>query len=677
MVFAVFLLTASPSRLFSQQLHLNNALSLLSTHFDTSSANNHHNLSPPVPEFTSRLIKAFKTSAGLQDLVNEASLSLEQPRFWLRILGISAAVMAFLAVINGILRWQVYRRTKELSLINKKFQYLKNASPVVLFQLILLPDSLPRLIWVSDNITRLFGYQPEETYAEGWFRQVIHPDDLERVRTIIADLQQSKHEIFELQAYDRDNKLRFIRTELQLSPTLSTPQEVIGSWGDVTTSREQENRLSFLIHYDHLTKLPNRIFLNHLLTNLLLKLNVAHTQLAVLSLDLDHFKKINETFGFDVGDMVLRTVAGRLKHILRLEDSIARIGGDEFALLLQGHPIEELASTIGRRILHQISLPITMADQEFVITASIGISRYPMDGKTPDILLKNAEIARYAAKQKGRNRLHFFSSQMSDSVRQNLIMENALRNAVRRGELQLYYQPQINLVTQKLEGVEALVRWNNPCEGLLPPDFFIPLAEEIGIIGEIGLWVLEEACRQTVLWEQHNYYVPRVAVNLAVEQIEKGHLAEELKSILKKTGLPAQRLELEVTESMIMKEPEKAAKALSEFRSMGISLAIDDFGTGYSSLAYLKQLPLDRLKIDRSFVEDIGNNNDDDIISRAIINLAHSLGMETVAEGIEYPEQLTFLRREGCEIGQGYLFSKPLPAHELIAYIRENNVQAR
>ncbi|WP_321529864.1 EAL domain-containing protein [uncultured Desulfuromonas sp.] len=603
------------------------------------------------------------------------SLSLEQSRSWLRIMGIAVAIMAFLTVVNVILRRQVYRRTKELSLINKKFQHLKNASPVVLFQLILPPNSLPRLIWVSDNITRLFGYQPEETYAEEWLRQVVHRDDLDRVRAIIADLPQRKHDTFELQAYDSDNKLLVIRAELELSPTPSSPPEVIGSWSDVTTTREQENRLSFLTHYDHLTKLPNRNFLNHLLNNMLLKLNVAHTQLAVLSLDLDHFKKVNETFGFDVGDMLLRTVAGRLKHILRLEDSIARIGGDEFALLLQGDHIEELASTIGRRILNKISLPVKMIDHDFVITASIGISRYPMDGKTPDILLKNAEIARYAAKQKGRNRLHFFSSQMSDNVRKNLIMENALRNAVKRGELQLYYQPQIDLVTQKLEGVEALVRWNHPSEGLLTPDLFIPLAEEIGIIGEIGLWVLEEACRQTVLWDRDGYLVPRVAVNLAVEQIEKGHLPDELKSILKKTGLSAQRLELEVTESMIMKEPEKAAKALSEFRSMGISLAIDDFGTGYSSLAYLKKLPLDRLKIDRSFVEDIGANNDDDIINRAIINLAHSLGMETVAEGIEHPEQLNFLRREGCEIGQGYLFSKPLAAPDLLAYIRENRIQ--
>ncbi len=595
------------------------------------------------------------------------------PRQWLRALIIGAVLLLLLLILTALLRWQVRRKTSELRRINQRFEYLQQASPVVLFHLALPLGRAPKALWVSDNITRVFGFIPHETYEPGWWQSVVHQGDLQQIEANMRSLPEKGHSSIEYRLYDNDGSLRYVREELQFFPaTADNPAHVVGSWSDITTTREQQDQLSFLTHYDPLTQLPNRTLLHLQLQDALKHLEAPQEQLALLSLDLDHFKKINETFGFDFGDKILRQTAGRLKHLLRLEDSIARMGADEFVIIIQGENIAELASSIGRRILHRLGTPLHVDSQELIVTTSVGISLFPADGDDSATLLKNAEIARYAAKRQGRNRLHFFSSQLSDNVRENLVMESALRNSIERGELVLHYQPQFDLKSGNLVGVEALVRWQRPEIGLVPPGLFIPLAEEIGLINDIGLWVLEEACRQTIAWDRQGYHVPRIAVNLAVQQIESGHLPQQVMQILQHTGLPAQRLELEVTESAIMIEPKKAAEALLEFQAMGIRLAIDDFGTGYSSLAYLKKLPLDRLKIDRSFVMDLGSNAGDDIISRAIINLSKSLGMETVAEGIEHNDQLEFLRQEGCEIGQGYLFSKPLPADELMAFMDKN-----
>ena len=595
------------------------------------------------------------------------------PRKWLQVLVISISAIAILLVVSVFLRWQVRRQTLELRRMNQRFEYLQQASPVILFQLALFPDKPPKVLWVSDNITRLFGFSPEQTYEPGWWQGIVHPDDREKAHATMYALPENGHSSIEYRIFDIDGSTCYVREELQFIPaTDAQPAEVVGSWSDITASREQEDQLSFLTHYDPLTQLPNRSLLRHHLQEILHQVESRDGELAVLSIDLDHFKKINETFSFELGDKILRMTAGRLRHMLRLEDVLARIGADEFILLLQGDNAEELAISVGQRILQSLRTPMQIDNQELVVTGSIGISLYTTESDNPENLLKNAEIARYAAKRQGRNQLQLFSTQLSVDVRENLVMENALRNAVERQELVLHYQPQISLNSGALMGVEALVRWQRPDVGLVPPGHFIPLAEEVGLINDIGLWVLEEACRQAVAWDQQGIHVPRVAVNLAVQQIEGGDLPHLVADILERTGLAAGRLELEVTESTIMNEPELAAMALSEFRSMGIRLAIDDFGTGYSSLAYLKRLPLNILKIDRSFVMDIGTHNDDDIISRAVINLSNSLGMETVAEGIENQQQLDFLRREGCEIGQGFLFSKPLPAQEIAQFVHQH-----
>jgi len=325
----------------------------------------------------------------------------------------------------------------------------------------------------------------------------------------------------------------------------------------------------------------------------------------------------------------------------------------------------ELAAETAHHLLQRFSVPLIVDDDELIVTLSIGSSLFPGDGRDHETLVRHAEIALNAAKSEGRNSLYFFSSSLSEGIRERLLLENDLHHAIDRNQLVLHYQPQIELHSGELVGVEALLRWQHHELGILSPDRFIPLAEQTGIIGEIGFWVLQEACRQIVQWDREDCHIPRVAVNLAVQQIESGLLVRQVKTAMQQAGMQGERLELEVTESTIMREPDKATEAMNAFRELGIKLAIDDFGTGYSSLAYLKRLPLDRLKIDRSFVMDIGAQSGNEAICRTIINLATSLGLETVAEGVEEQRHADFLQREGCDIAQGYLYSKPLPPDEL------------
>jgi diguanylate cyclase (GGDEF)-like protein len=387
--------------------------------------------------------------------------------------------------------------------------------------------------------------------------------------------------------------------------------------------------------------------------------------LAVLFLDLDRFKTINDTLGHPVGDDLLKEAAERMQQAIRADDTLARLGGDEFVLLLEDDSTAHHAVIVAHKLLQIFNRPMFIDDHTLTVTASIGIALFPQDGKDVDTLLKHADLAMYQAKQQGRNTYQFFSSGLTTGAFERLIMENALRGAVARNELLLYYQPQINLLDRTLAGVEALVRWQHAELGLVSPGQFIPLAEDMGIIGEIGEWVLNEAVRQMAEWQADGFDVPLASVNLSVQQIDREDLAGQISAALERVNIPAKHLELEVTESMIMRQPEQAMRILDNLRQQGISLSIDDFGTGYSSLAYLKNLPLDRLKIDQSFVQDIGRDEHGEAIVRVIISLARNLGLEAVAEGVESEEQAQFLEREGCNIAQGYLFARPMPADEL------------
>lgn len=450
---------------------------------------------------------------------------------------------------------------------------------------------------------------------------------------------------------------------------------------DLAVLRQSEAEVAFLDHHDRLTQLPNWALLMERLHQSLDRVAQRNQPLGVLFIDLDRFKKVNDSLGHAVGDSLLRVVAQRLGHMIRASDTLARIGGDEFVILVEGQGsvdrLLEIAVKMGEIFLR----PFIIETHQLFVTASIGISVYPKDGHDAATLIKHADLAMYQAKAQGRNGYQFYRPEMAAEADQRLTLENALRGALHAGQFEAYFQPQIdmgqsNLGAAALTGAEVLLRWHHPDLGTVSPSVFIPIAEDMGIIGDIGAWVLETACRQVMLWEADGLHVPRIAVNLSVQQVESGSLVRLVQRVLRDTGLPAARLELEITESMIMRQAERAIEALAELRAMGVEIAVDDFGTGYSSLGYLQRLPLNRLKIDYTFVRDIGRSRDDETIARAIIGLGSSLGLKVIAEGVERPEQAEFLRGEGCAVGQGYLFGHPIPAAEFLATWKDRRIDA-
>lgn len=445
----------------------------------------------------------------------------------------------------------------------------------------------------------------------------------------------------------------------------------VGMFSDISSVREAQDRLAFLARHDALTRLPNRILLGERIKHALKRAERHHTQLAILFLDLDRFKHVNDTLGHPVGDALLKEAAARMSAILRGDDTLARLGGDEFVLLIEDDVSSEQAELIAHKLLSAICEPFDVGGRLLNVTASVGISLYPRDGADVDTLLMNADRAMYQAKSHGRNRFQLFSAELAEGAYERLMMESSLRGAVARNELVLHYQPQVDLADGRLVGVEALVRWCRDDGQLVSPVRFIPVAEEIGVIDEIGAWVLREACTQLARWHAEGFDIGRVAVNLSARQLTPA-LPDIVAAVLAGSGLSGDHLELELTESMIMSHPEEAQAVLNGLCALGVKLAIDDFGTGYSSLAYLKRLPIARLKIDKSFVQDIGRDLSDDAITRAIIALARALDLETVAEGVELVHQADFLRHEGCTIAQGYHFARPVSAPELRALLSTN-----
>jgi diguanylate cyclase (GGDEF)-like protein len=434
--------------------------------------------------------------------------------------------------------------------------------------------------------------------------------------------------------------------------------------------KRYQEELERQANYDGLTGLPNR----HLLHDRLKQAVVGQRQLrpvTVVFIDLDHFKIINDSLGHNAGDEVLRQIADRLRASVRDGDTVARLGGDEFVLILNDQNREDVIFRGMQRILAKVAEPMRVNERELNITCSAGISLYPQDGADVETLLQNADTAMYRAKAHGRNNFQFYTSEMNRLVNERLTLEHSLRRALERNELLLHYQPRINLVTGVADGVEALVRWHHPEHGLVLPDRFIPVAEDTGLIVQIGEWVLQQACAQNRAWQ--NAGLPRVAVsvNLSARQFREENLVRRVAKIVRETGLKPGDLEMELTESMVMHDAETAIATLRGLRALGLQLSVDDFGTGYSSLSYLQRLPIGTLKIDKSFVHDIGEgiSEDDGIIARAIISLGHSLHLKVVAEGVETAAQLDFLKRHRCDEAQGYYFARPLPPEECARYL--------
>ncbi len=433
-------------------------------------------------------------------------------------------------------------------------------------------------------------------------------------------------------------------------------------FSDISELKENEERIKHLAYYDPLTGMPNRRLFEDRLQVALAHAHRNKMQLAVMFVDLDRFKRINDTLGHEMGDQLLMEVSRRLYDCLREDDTVARMGGDEFVVLLSEVSMPDDAAYIARRITAALTQPMRLAEQELVVTASVGISIYPEDGRTASTLIKNADTAMYRAKESGRNGYQMYAPAMNARTLEHLALESALHKALERGELCLHYQPLAAPGTHEVVAAEALLRWNHPDLGLVPPADFIPLAEDTGLIIPVGEWVLAEACRQLRQWQVLGRGDINVAVNISARQFRDPAFVPMVQRVVVGAGIEPARLTLELTESMLMDEALDTIRLLSRLHDMGFAVAMDDFGTGYSSLSYLKRFPIDILKIDRVFIRDIERSEDDAAIVSAIIRLAHSLRLEVVAEGVETAEQLEFLQREGCDLLQGYYFSRPLDA---------------
>lgn len=477
----------------------------------------------------------------------------------------------------------------------------------------------------------------------------------------------------------KDGKDRYI--ELSASPLFDKDKNCIGiieSARDITGHlnvqdelRVQKNILYHQAHHDSLTGLPNRVLFNDRLEQAIETGKRNETNIALLFIDLDHFKEINDSLGHNFGDEILKIISKRLVEVTRDKDTIARLGGDEFTVILEKLSQVQDASLIANKIIDAVSKAIIVDDNTFYVSCSIGISIYPNDGVSSQNLLKFADSAMYKAKSEGRNNYQYYNSVMTELAFERVVMEASLRAALSNEEFVVFYQPQVNAKTDKIIGMEALVRWQHPTMGLVSPAKFIPLAERTGLIVEIDRYVMKTAMTQFTQWHNLGLDTGVLAMNLAVKQLQEKDFIQILKNLLVETGCKPHCIELEVTEGQIMTKPEDAIKILQQISDLGIELAVDDFGTGYSSLAYLKKLPIDKLKIDQAFIKDLPDDEEDIGITKAVIALAQSLNLEVLAEGVETKGQKDFLLEHGCENIQGYYYSKPIPADELEVILRD------
>ncbi len=526
---------------------------------------------------------------------------------------------------------------------------------------------------VNDWLCEMLGYRRAQLLSMTW-AELTHPDDLG------IDVMQFERVIGRrIEGYSVDK--RFIRQDGALLYTGVSTRCVRRTNGavdyfvmviqDITERKEAEDRVQHLAHYDPLTGLPNRVLLGDRLQQAVARAGREHAQTGVMMVDIDRFKLINDALGHAVGDRLLQEVATRLRGCARQCDTISRQGGDEFAVLLPDLDSGDEATRIAQRMLELMAQPIRLDDQELSVTCSIGISLYPRDGRTGDLLLKNADIALYRAKDMGRNNYQFYLSGATMLSRERLNLETSLRHAVERQQLEVYYQPKWDFRAGAVTGAEALVRWNHPKLGLLSPARFIPIAEDSGLVLPMGEWVLRAAIRE--IGELHRSGFPglRIAVNLSGRQFQQVELADLVAQALTENGFDPVCLELELTESTLMHHTDNNLAVLNALKATGARIAIDDFGTGYSSLSYLQQFPVDVLKIDRTFVMDLPDAAGSVAIVDAIVTLAHGLGLEVVAEGVETPEQLAFLHTHGCDEGQGYYFGRPTSLAEFRALLEQ------
>jgi diguanylate cyclase (GGDEF)-like protein/PAS domain S-box-containing protein len=559
---------------------------------------------------------------------------------------------------------QQRRAEKDLRMAATVFQYSTSA--------ILITDPAGYIVQVNEAFTRVTGYQPAAVL-----------DQLPGLLTVTE--QQEAHLNYVVKQLrlngSWEGEIRLQRRNGEHYPAWVGITAVLDEEGDlasyvcffsdISERKASEQRIHRLAYYDALTHLPNRTLFQDRLFTALQQAERQKAWVVLMFLDLDRFKPINDSLGHAAGDRMLKDMAMRLLACVNEDDTVARMGGDEFTLLLQPRGTREAALTqaihVAEEILGSLHAPFVLENREFFVTASIGIALSPQDGGELSQLMKNADTAMYHAKERGKNNFQFYQADMNASALERLELESDLRHALEQNEFVLYYQPQLSGDGKRLTGAEALLRWRHPRRGLVPPQAFIPVLEELGLVVEVGDWVLTEACRQLKAWHQARVRVPKVSVNISARQFSDGQLGKRIASILEETGVPPACLELELTESILMRDVDEAMQILDSLKVLGLSVAVDDFGTGYSSLNYLKQFPINVLKIDRSFVDGLPEGEQDAQIARAIIAMAHSLNLSVIAEGVETHDQLEFLREHECDEVQGYLFGRPMPANQFEA----------
>jgi diguanylate cyclase (GGDEF)-like protein len=491
------------------------------------------------------------------------------------------------------------------------------------------------------------------------------------------------------------DKLLVLRKPAEPIEVLQCATALTRKWHNERLVREQMNRLEQVISvrtrgleaatrqlrhlatHDSLTGLPNRVLLDDRLTQAIAHADRDDRPFALMVCDLDRFKLVNDSLGHAAGDELLLEVGRRLTDLVRTTDTVARIGGDEFVLLVTAVNHPDDAKGLAMRAVDALKAPMRISDIDVHTSPSIGVAFYPQDGRTVEALMAHADAAMYSAKQRGRGNVQCFEDGMSEGIDNRVQLESDLHQAVSSKQFELYYQPKVHTKSGVVRSAEALIRWRHPERGMIPPDQFIPLAEECGLIGAIGEWVVREACRQARAWQDSGLSPMRVSVNLSPSQFRGGGLIHSVRRALEETGLDAQFLEVELTESAVMSDPEESIAILEQLSAMGVLVSVDDFGTGYSSMSYLRRLPIDKLKIDRVFINEIVSRPEDASIVRAIVSLAHSLRLKVVAEGVETPAQLDFLKAVGCDEYQGYHFSRPLPSNEFERVVREKSAQVQ
>jgi diguanylate cyclase (GGDEF)-like protein/PAS domain S-box-containing protein len=565
-----------------------------------------------------------------------------------------------LKMLNGKLSRTVNELEKageQLQLAAQVFESSRDA--------ITITDSKGIIIAVNEAFTAITGYPAAEVIGKnpGVLRSGRH--DAEYYRAMWASILENG--FWQGEIWNKRKNGEIYPEWLKITAVKNQSRNTanyIAVFSDITDEIKTAERIQHLAYYDPLTNLPNRALLSDRLDLAIAHAKRAGCKCAVLFLDMDRFKNINDALGHSIGDQLLKSVAIRLKECVREVDTVARMGGDEFIVILDGMAETGSIMPVARKMLHSLSQPYEVEGHSIRATPSIGISVYPDDGTDHESLIMNADSAMYHAKENGRNDFRFFTPDMKMRVEEKLFIESDLRKALELGQFVLYYQPQVDIRTGHIVGAEALIRWNHPVAGLISPAKFIPVAEESGLIVPLGEWILDEACRQNLAWQKAGLPPISIAVNLSAVQFRQQNLCRLINDTLKSTGLEPHYLELELTEGLVMSNTDSAVETLNCFKEMGVRISIDDFGTGYSSLSYLKHFPIDYLKIDQSFVRDITTNPDDAAITTAIINMAQGLNLKTIAEGVETAEQLTFLRLHSCDVVQGYYFSKPAPAAE-------------